>query len=187
MIEHTGKLERFGRIVLRSVVCGLVLMILLAVWLYCSIASTAPEPLPLTADLAGILTREPHRFFYAARRFQELPSDHVLHKVPRYLAISVLNCYFQLTPADYAQTVAWHVPFRSRRGYSHCEAGLARASATLFGCPMSSIPAEDLERLLRYSASPLRYPLANSLEPSLSAEELQAIRLNDLPNEASGL
>ena len=187
MIEYTGKLERFGRIVLRSVVCGLVLMILLAVWLYCSIARAAPAPLPLTADQGGILAKEPHRFFHAARRFQELPNGHVLRKVPRYLAISVLNCYFQLTPADYAQTVARHVPFRSRRGYSHCEAGLARASATLFGCPMSSIPAEDLERLFRYSASPLRYPLANSREPSLSAKELQAIRRNDLPNEASGL
>lgn len=139
---------------------GMALLALLMIALYALIVVYSSPGLPLRPDQIEALANDPHKTFYAARRYEELSRYNPLRRIPRSIAISILTGYFLIARKDYVHTVARHIPVRVNDSTRECVAGLQNASDRLFKKPVESFTEEELERIIRFSVAPQRHPLA---------------------------
>ncbi len=109
-----------------------------------------------------MLAADPHIEFYAGRRYEELHSHRPFRRLPQYAVVWIVSAYFKVARDEYAQTVARHIPFRAAISPQSFDHGLQKAADRLFHKPLARVTDEELDRLMRFSVRPAKYPLATT-------------------------
>lgn len=151
-------------LLVRLVLASAALVSLCVACLFLSLRSVVMQNhFDVTDEQRTLLIADPHLGFYSARLYDSLGSGHVLRRLPRYQAITIISAYLHVFPDSYGQTVARHLPFRVSMTPPEYDVGLDSAARRLFAMPIRDIPLDQLATLIKYSARPAQHPLATSM------------------------
>ena len=123
---------------------------------------TTSRTIPVPARLEKLLASDRRITFYAVACRRELPAGHWLRRVNGHLAIRLIEAAHGCSDRAYARRVAASLPFKASEHPNTYGVGLDNAARQLFHGTMDDLTQEQVARLLKYSESPAKHPLANS-------------------------